>query len=64
MANDLVTWEPDARQEGTERVRPRQSYLSTLLRDVEINSRGSVNPDAGHRYKKEDICDRSDVAPT
>ena len=39
LANDLVTWEPDARQEGTKRVRPRQSYLSTLLRDFEINNK-------------------------
>ena len=38
LANDLVTWEPEAKRGETKRVRPRQSYLSTLLTDVGINT--------------------------
>ena len=39
LADDLVTWEPEARRGETKRGRPRQSYLSTLLRDVGINTK-------------------------
>ena len=39
LANDLITWEPEARRKETRRGRPWQSYLSTLLRDVGINSK-------------------------
>ena len=34
LANDLVTWEPEAGIGETKRGRPRQSYLDMLLRDV------------------------------
>ena len=36
LANHLITWEPEARRGETRRGGPRQSYLSTLLRDVGI----------------------------
>ena len=39
LANDLKTCEPEARRGETRRGRPRQSYLSTLLRDVGINTK-------------------------
>ena len=39
LANDLITWEPEARRGETRRGTPRQSYLSTLLRDVGINTK-------------------------
>ena len=39
MADDLVTWEPEASRGEAKRGRPRQSYLSTLLRDVGINTK-------------------------
>ena len=39
LANDIATWEPEARGGETKRGRPRQSYLSTLLRDVGINTK-------------------------
>ena len=39
LANDLVTWEPEARRRETKRGRTRQSYLSTLPRDVGINTK-------------------------
>ena len=39
LANDLITWEPEARRRETRRGRPRQSYLSTLLRDAGINTK-------------------------
>ena len=39
LSNDLVTWEPEARRRETKRGRTRQSYLSTLLRDVGINTK-------------------------
>ena len=64
MADDLVTWELEASRGEAKRGRPRQSYLSTLLRDVWINTRGTANPDAGLGYMEEDICGRSDLAPT
>ena len=46
LANYLITWEPEARRGETRWGRPRQNYLSTLLRDVGIKS-GTANPDAG-----------------
>ena len=39
LANDLVTWEPEAGIGETKRGRPRQSYLDTLLRDVGIKTK-------------------------
>ena len=39
LADDLVTWEPEARRGEAKRGRHRQSYLSTLLRDVGINTK-------------------------
>ena len=42
LANDLVAWEPDARRGETKRGRPRQSYLSTLLWDVGINTKDEL----------------------
>ena len=39
LANDLVIWEPEARRRETKRGRTRQSYLSTLPRDVGINTK-------------------------
>ena len=39
LANDLVTWEPEARRDEAKRDTPRRSYLSTLLRDVGINTK-------------------------
>ena len=43
LANDLVTWEPEGEAEsksrGDQRGRPRQSYLSALLRYVGINTK-------------------------
>ena len=39
LANDLIKWEPEARRGETRRGRPRQSYLSTLLRDFGINTK-------------------------
>jgi len=39
LANDLVTWEPGAGHGETKRGRPKQSYLSMLLRDVGTNSK-------------------------
>ena len=64
LADDLVTWEPEARRGETKRGRPRQSYLSMLLRDVGKHKRGTANPDAGQGYMEEDTCGRLDVAPT
>ena len=34
LARDLVTWEPEAQRGEAKRDRPKQSYLSTLIRDV------------------------------
>ena len=34
LACDLVTWEPEAQRGEAKRGRPKQSYLSTLIRDV------------------------------
>ena len=42
LANDLVTREPETRRGETKRGRPRQSYLSTLLWDVRINTEGEL----------------------
>ena len=42
LTNDLVTWEPEARRGEAKRGRPRQSYLSTLLKDVGINTKEEV----------------------
>ena len=40
LANDLVTLKPEARRGEAKRgYRPRQSYLSMLLRDVGINTK-------------------------
>ena len=39
LANDLVSWEPEARRDEAKRGTPRRSYLSTLLRDVGINTK-------------------------
>ena len=39
LANDLVMWEPEVGHGEAKRGRPKQSYLSTLLRDVGINSK-------------------------
>ena len=34
LACDLVTWEPEAQSGEAKRGRPKQSYLSTLIRDL------------------------------
>ena len=45
--------------------RPRQSYLSTLLRDVGINTKEELRTLMRDRdILEEDICSRSDLAPT
>ena len=49
LANDLVTREPEARRGETK---------------LDKQKRGTANPDAGQGYTEEDICGRSDLAPT
>ena len=34
LACDLITWEPEAQRGEAKKGRPKQSYLSTLIRDV------------------------------
>ena len=66
LANDLVTWEPKPRRGETRRGRPRQSYLSTLLRDVGINTKEELRTlmrdrDIWRKISAVDRTDRSDL---
>ena len=53
LANDLVTWEPEASRGETKRGRPRHCYLPTNFRHVGIPK----------EELQTDICGRSDLAP-
>ena len=55
LAGDLVLWE--AMHGRAEQGRPRQSYLSMLLKEV-------GNPDAGQEYMDGVIWRRSDLVPS
>ena len=54
LANDLVTWEPEAGIGETKRGRPRQSYLDMLLRDVGTKTKEELRALMLDRY----ICPR------
>ena len=69
MSDIREATEPAARQGETQaqRIRPRQSYLSALLREVGINIKEELQTlitDAVQGYMEEEICGRSDTAPT
>ena len=61
LANDLVSWEPEARRGETKRDRPRQRYLSTLLRDVGINKKEELRTLMWDRdiWRKKSAVDRT-----
>ena len=52
LANGLVTWDPEAKRGEAKRDRSRQSYLSTLLRNVGMNTKEKLRT----LMRDRDIC--------
>ena len=68
LANDLATWEPEARRGEAKRVdQGCKLPVNVTLRDAGINTKEeqrTLMRDRDIWRLEEDICDRSDVAPT
>ena len=59
LANDLVTWEPEARRGDIKRRRPRQNAelpVNVTKERWDKHKRGTANPDTGQGNMEEDIC--------